>query len=619
MLSQIKNFLIGSPLPTHAQSENRLNKIRALAAFSPDALSSIAYANQEIYLGLVVAGSLGLGLAWPIGLAITSLLVLVALSYYQTIQGYSSGGGSYIVARSNLGTLPGLVGGAALLVGYLLTAAVSLTAGVEAIASAFPALWPYRVHLALALLTVLTLANLRGLRESGTLMAIPVYLFLFTYLPMLAYGLLRLLLDGPTPLASVAPPAAQPLTLFLILNTFSAGCTALTGIEAISNGVPSFQPPETRNAGRTLIVMAILMGVLFAGSIGLTQYLGIIAPHAQETILSALARQLLGSGPLYYLIQISTMLILAVAANTSFAGFPRLAAVLAQDGFLPRQFTNLGDRLVFANGIIALSVATGVLIIAFQGNSHALIPLFAVGVFMAFTLSQAGMVVHWLREMRQASRGRAGLLLRMLLNGFGALATGATMLVIGASKFLDGAWLTVLVIPLLVIMFWQIRAHYQGVGRQLSLRGLPPSLKPAPPLRVVIPISGVHRGIIEAMTVARGLSSEVTAVYIELEPGAGEKMRETWERWWPDVPLVVLPSPYRSIIAPLLDYLDETDRQHNDGQQAAVILPEFIPAHGWQALLHNQTTLLLRAALLYRRRKQGFQQVIIDVPYHLKD
>jgi amino acid transporter len=418
MINKIKYWLIGPPLPTQQLGEKRLNKIRALAAFSPDALSSIAYANQEIYLGLVIAGSAGLGLAWPIGLAIVGLLTIVALSYFQTLRGYPSGGGSYVVARDNLGTLAGLVAGSALLIDYLLTAAVSLTAGVEAIASAFPALWTHRVIVALGLLAIITLANLRGLRETGTLMSIPVYLFLLTYLPMLIYGISRLLVDGSSAPVN-APFATHPITVFLVLRAFATGCTALTGIEAISNGVPAFQPPETKNAGKTLIVMALLMGVLFLGSIGLTQFLGIVA-GPQETILSALARRLLGSGPAYLIIQISTMLILAVAANTSFAGFPRLAAILAADGFLPRQLTGLGDRLVFANGILALSVGTSVLIIIFGGDTHTLIPLFAVGVFLAFTLSQAGMVLHWQRE------GGKGWLWKAVINGVGAITTVVT-------------------------------------------------------------------------------------------------------------------------------------------------------------------------------------------------
>jgi amino acid transporter len=610
MLGRLRQLMLGPPLPTQQLAGERLNKVRALAAFSPDALSSIAYANQEIYLGLVVAGSAGLSLGWPIGLAIVGLLFLVAVSYYQTIQGYPSGGGSYVVARENLGTLPGVIAAAALLIGYLLTAAVSLTAGVAAIASAFPDLWPYRVLISLAFLLVITVINLRGTLEAGTLMAIPVYLFLLTYFGMLAFGVIRALIEGPGSLATTAPPASQPLTSFLVLHTFSAGCTALTGVEAISNGVPAFHPPEARNAGRTLMVMALLMALLFIGSIGLTQFMAVVA-GPQETILSALAQRLLGRGPAYLLIQFSTMIVLAVAANTSFAGFPRLAAILAGDGFLPRQLTSLGDRLVFNNGILLLAAATGALIVIFDGDTHALVPLFAVGVFLAFTLSQAGMVAHWWHRRGSGWRVKA------TINASGALATGMTVIVIGAHKFFEGAWITILLIPALVVGFFQVRAHYQEVARQLSFDGSSPSLEPLPSPRVVIPISGVHRGIVNAINFARSISSDVTAVYIELQPGAGRRVHEKWDRWWPDVPLVVVPSPYRSIIGALLNFLDEDDRRHSDGQLAVVILPEFVPAKWWQGLLHNQTAWLLRAAFLYRRRQLGFQRVIIDIPYHL--
>jgi amino acid transporter len=516
-----------------------------------------------------------------------------------------------VVARENLGTLAGLLAAAALLIDYLLTAAVSLTAGVEAISSAFPVLRDHRVAIALGLLVVITLANLRGLQETGTLMAFPVYLFLLTYLPMLAYGLFRLINGEQGSLASSAPDPVQPLTGLLILRAFATGCTALTGIEAISNGIPSFKRPESRNAGQTLIVMALLMGFLFAGSVGLTQSLAVVAgPH--ETILSALARRLLGSGLPYLVIQFSTMLVLAVAANTSFAGFPRLAAILAKDGFLPRQLTGLGDRLVFANGIISLAVATGLLIVLFEGDTHSLIPLFAVGVFLAFTLSQTGMVVHWWRE-----RGR-GWLLHAGINGVGALATAVTLIVVGYTKFIEGAWITVLLIPLIVYAFFRIHAHYLEVAHELTLRGLPPSLKPLPPPRVVIPISGVHRGIIPAVTYAESITDDVTGVYIELEPGEGQKVKERWARLWPDLPLVIVPSPYRSVLRPLIDFIDENDQKRNDGQQATIVLPEFVPAHWWQALLHNQTAWLLKAALLYRRRRLGYQRAIIDIPYHLK-
>jgi len=611
MIHRVKHLLIGSPLTTDLASENKLNKIRALAAFSPDALSSIAYANQEIFLGLVIAGAAGLQLALPIGMAIVGLLLIVAVSYLQTIKAYPSGGGSYVVARENLGKIPGLVAASALLIDYLLTAAVSLTAGVEAIASAFPPLWEYRIPIALFLLFFIAIANMRGLRETGTLMSFPIYLFLITYLPMLIYGCILLVIEGPVPLETVAPDPIKPLTTVLILHAFATGCTALTGIEVISNSVPSFKPPVIKNASQTMVVMAILMSALFLGSIILTQGFGIIAGE-QETILSALARHLLGTNPAYILIQISTLLILAVAANSSFAGFPRLAAILGSDGFLPRQLNQVGDRLVYNNGIFILSLATGVMILLFEGDSHSLIPLFAIGVFLAFTLSQAGMVVHWFRIRQQGWQVKA------FANGVGAVATAITLGIVGFSKFMEGAWIILIILPIIVVIFIRIKSHSELVGRQLSLRGLPPSLKPFPAPRVVIPVSGVHRGMVDAVDFARSITKDVTGLYIELEPGNGKKILSEWQRWFPDIPLVVRPSPYRSIVGPLIDFLDETDAFHNDGQLAVVVLPEFIPAKWWHSLLHNQSSWLIKTALLYRRRDLGFQRVIIDVPYHLR-
>ena len=612
MLHRLRDIVLGSPLPTLTLGDRGLNKIRALAAFSPDALSSIAYANQEIFLALVVAGSAGLALAFPVALAIVVVLLIVALSYYQTLHAYPSGGGSWIVARANLGLGAGLVAAAALLLDYVLTAAVSLTAGVEAIASAVPALWPHRVSVALILLFLITLLNLRGLRETGTLMSIPVYGFLVAFFLMLAAGVGRALAGGPQPLAGIAPPATAPLSVILVLHAFATGCTALTGIEAISNGVPSFRPPEAKNAGRTLLVMAVLMTALFAGSIGLTQYLAVV-PGPQETVLSALARTVLGRGWAYYVVQLTTLLVLAVAANTSFAGFPRVAALLAKEGFLPRQLTGLGDRLVFANGIVSLSLAAGILIVVFRGESHALIPLFAIGAFTAFTLCQAGMVVHDYKLRGPHWR------LRAILNALGCLTTGIAVLIIAVTKFVDGAWITLIVIPGVILTFLRIRSHYAEVARELSLRGLPPSLKPVQLSRLVIPVASVHRGVITAVDYAQGISSNITAVHVELEPGSGEALRRDWERWFPAIPLVVLPSPYRSMIEPLLRFLDETDAAHNDGQLATLVLPEFVPARWWQALLHNQTAWLTKAALLYRRRTTNLPRVVIDVPYYLRE
>jgi amino acid transporter len=611
VFSHVKDFIIGPSLPTTSGWGHRLNKLRALAAFSPDALASIAYANQEIYLGLIVAGTAGLAYALPISLAIGSLLAIVALSYFQTIHAYPSGGGSYVVARSNLGTVPGLIAAAALLIDYLLNAAVSLTAGVAAIASAFPELLQYRVGIALLLLLVITLLNLRGLQETGAVLTIPVYLFIATYLIMIVFGFIRFFVEGPPPLSANTIPTLQPVTLFLVLHAFSTGSTALTGVEAISNGVPAFEPPESRNAGRTLMIMAFLMAILFLGTTALTHFFAVIA-GPQETILSALSRRIVGTTPFYFIIQFATLAILTVAANTSFAGFPRLAAILARDTFLPRQLSSLGDRLSFTNGIILLSTGTAALIIFFGGDSHALIPLFAVGAFLAFTLSQSGMVLHWLKE-----RGR-GWILKSGINGVGAFATGTTLTVIAVSKFTTGAWITILLIPTIVFIFLRVHKHYQIVRRELSLHGLPPSLRPINPTRVVIPISGVHRGMVNAVLFAQAISSDVTGVYVELEPGSGSRVTKEWNDWWPDVPLVVIPSPYRSIVGPLLEYLDQTDQEHNDGQLAVIVLPEFVTTHWWQNLLHNQEALIIKAALLYGRRRTGLERIVIDIPYHLK-
>lgn len=614
MLNRIKYFFIGPPLPSENMAGTQLNKIRALAAFSPDALSSLAYANQEIYLGLVVAGAAGLALSFPIAAAITILLSILALSYTQTIRAHPSGGGSYVVARENLGMRAGMVAAAALLVDYVLTAAVSLTAGVAEIISAFPQLEPYRVTLALVLLVVITLINLRGLREAGTAMAIPVYFFLFSFFAMLLVGVVKIFSGAPIESSLAAlPQATSPLTLLLVLHAFSAGCTALTGIEAISNGVPAFKPPQIANAQKTLVIMAVLMGALFLGSIGMSQFLHVVAAPG-ETILSALGRAVVGNGVLYYIVQFSTLGILSVAANTSFADFPRVAAILSNDRLLPRQLSNLGDRLVFKNGIVLLAVITGVLIVVFQGDTHALIPLFAVGAFSAFTLSQAGMVRHWLRNKQPGWRAKA------FINGLGAFSTGSALLVIGISKFLEGAWLSILVVGILLAAFSYVYAHYQSVSHQLSLRGLPPSLRPMPRPRVIIPVSSVHRGMIDAVNFARSISDQVTAVYVDIIPGTADEvaLNKRWNDWFPDVRLVIVPSPYRSLVEPLISFLDQEDQRVNDGTQAVLVLPELIPAQSWQEILHNQAADSIKKALLYQRRKSGFQRVIIDVPYHLR-
>jgi len=409
--------------------------------------------------------------------------------------------------------------------------------------------------------------------------------------------------------------ATQPLSILVVLEAFAAGCTALTGIEAISNGVPVFKKPEVKNAGQTLLIMAVLMALLFIGSIGLTQYLNIL-PNAQETILSALARRILGTSLPYILVQVSSMAILVVAANTSFAGFPRLAAILAKDRFVPGQLSQLGDRLVYSNGILFLSAVTGLLIIVFRGDSHAPIPLFAVGVFLAFTLSQSGMVRHWWREKSKNWQ------IKMTINAIGALATGVATLIIGVSKFIDGAWISLLVIPIAVWIFHRIKRHYRNVARQLSTHHLVD--KPAPiipsfsSLRVILPVSGVHMGTVKAIQFSRQITTQIKAVYVEIDLEQTASVQKKWQKFFADIPLITLHSPYRSILKPLIDFMEEEDRISADGQVAAVVLPEFVPLKTWHNLLHNQTARLIKNALIYRRHQQKRERVIIDVPYQLQ-
>jgi amino acid transporter len=611
-LKRLKEIIIGTPLATKEYGEQQLNKIRALAALSPDALSSIAYANQEIFLALVAAGSIGLSMSFTLGLAITAILAMLTLSYYQTIHGYPSGGGSWIVARENLGEHAGLIAAAALLLDYLLVAAVSLTAGVEAIASAFPALWPHRVAISLLILIVLVIINLRGTREAGTVMSIPVYFFLLTYIPMLAFGAVRAILEGPGDLMMVAPAAVQPLTLVLLLHAFSSGCTALTGVEAISNAVPAFEKPKSENAGKTLIVMSALVGVLFLGSIGLTQYLA-VTPSQNETILSALAHRILGEGPLYVLIQVSTLLILAVAANTSFTDFPRVTALLAQDSYVARQLSNLGDRLVFANGMLLLSLATAILIIVFNGYSHALVPLFAVGAFLAFTLSQAGMIVHWWRI-----HGRHWQI-KSLINGLGAFTTLSALLIIAASKFYDGAWITFILIPAGVYTFLRIHQYYKNFDTQMSPGSIEHYLKLGRSLeRAAIPVSHINQGTVNAVALASRVAKDVMGIHVELTEGGSETLVEEWKLLWPNIPLYLVASPYRSVTEPLVKFLEESDMM-NSWEPTSVVLSTFVTNKWWQAALHNQTNWWIRQTIINTNRSSGIERTIIEVPYLLKE
>jgi amino acid transporter len=601
----LKRWVVGPPMPLAQARHERLNKRVALAVFSSDALSSVAYATEEILLVLVLAGAAAAHLTAPIAVSITALLVIVTISYQQTIHAYPSGGGSYIVARANLGTVPGLVAAAALLVDYVLTVAVSVAAGVAAITSAFPELATHKVALGVLCVAGIAMANIRGVRESGRIFAVPTYVFIVSFGLLVAVGAYRLL-TGTLPPAAPSPVAStEALTWFLVLRAFSSGCTAMTGTEAISNGIPAFRPPESRNAAITLGVMALILGTLFVGITVLASALGVL-PAENETVVSQIARRLFGGGLFYYLIQASTALILVLAANTSFADFPRLASLLARDRFVPRQFATLGERLVFSNGILVLAGFAALLIVIFGGDTHALIPLYAVGVFISFTLSQAGMVRHWWTHRGPGWRHR------IAINGVGATTTGVVAVVIAVTKFTHGAWIVVLVVPILVASFVAMRRHYDDVALGLSLEGFdsPPEFQHT----VLVLIGDVHRGVVRAIQYARTLAptAAVRAVYVETDPAQTRRLEEKWARWGLGVPLVVLTSPYRSLLRPLLDYIDQIQARGDD-QMVTVVLPEFLPRRWWQHILHNQTALLVKGALLFRRNL-----VVADVPYLLK-
>ena len=602
-LHRLKRLFVGTPLPTAQQRHERLGKTTALAVFASDALSSVAYATEEILLVLILAGSVALSYSLPIAVAIAVLIAIVVSSYRQTIHAYPQGGGAYIVSKDNLGTCAGLVAGAALLIDYVLTVAVSVAAGVAAVTSAVPVLFRYRVWLCVAAVVVVAVANLRGIRESGNLVAAPTYLFIGSLGVLLVYGGLGAIFDfipeAPYP---QHPPGLEGVGLFLILRAFSSGCTALTGVEAVSDGVPAFKRPEAQNARVVLTWLGAILITLFLGITVLTYDFGIL-PRPEETVISQVARHVFGRSAFYYVIQAGTMLILLLAANTSFADFPRLSFFLARDRFIPRQFAAQGDRLVFSNGIVILAGLATLLLVVFGGDTHALIPLYAVGVFLSFTLSQASMVRRWLRLREEGWRWRSW------FNGLGALVTGLVMLTIAATKFTHGAWIVVFLIPTLVVMFLSVHRHYEKVAEQLSLEGF----APPPPMTttVLVLVGDLHRGVIKAIQYAQALSPNAKAVFVETDPERTRKLEEKWRKMAMGVPLIVLASPYRSLLGPLLEYIDhlQTDENH----VVTIVLPAFIPARWWQLGLHNQTALLIKGAMLFRKNV-----IVTDVPFHLK-
>ncbi|MBI3457437.1 MAG: APC family permease [Candidatus Rokubacteria bacterium] len=603
----LKRVLVGTPIPTTLAKHERLSRVTGLAIFASDALSSVAYATEEILLILVLAGTAALHYSTLVALGIAALIAIVVSSYRQTILAYPGGGGAYIVTRENLGRYPSLVAGAALLIDYVLTVAVSVAAGIAAVTSAVPVLYPYRVIFCVLGVVLITVGNLRGVRESGRLFAVPTYLFIGAYLVLIGWGAVHWLQGGPEQWqtgAAAAMPGTQELTLFLVLRAFASGCTALTGIEAVSDGVPAFRAPEARNARAVLAMLGLVLIGLFLGITFLANAFGLV-PTERETVNSQLARRVFGETLFYYVIQGATTLILVLAANTSFADFPRLSFFLARDRFMPRQFANRGDRLAYSNGIIILALVSALLLVIFGGSTHALIPLYAVGVFISFTLSQSSMVRHWFHE-----RGRVWGL-RALLNATGAGATGVVAIVIATTKFTHGAWIVLVLIPCQILVFLVIHRHYGEVARQLSVEALAPGRPPATHTVLVL-VGDVHRGMLPALEYARALSPQARAVYVEIDADSTQRLEERWEKWGSGIPLVVLRSPYRSVVGALLEYLDRL-QEMAPHQLITIILPEFVPARWWQHLLHNQTALLIKGALLFRKGV-----IVTNVPYHLE-
>lgn len=632
----IRRLLIGEPLATKEAAHQRLSKKKALAVFSSDALSSTAYATEAILLVLIAAGTGALGISMWISLGIAGLLIIVAFSYYQTIHAYPNGGGAYIVAKDNLGTWPGLTAAAALLIDYILTVAVSVSAGVAALTSAFPVLQPLRIEIALVIVAFITIVNLRGVKESGTFFSIPTYMFIVGVLSMIVVGVLRVLAGDVPPVTAEtmanmegATHATSSLTLFLVLRAFAGGCTALTGVEAISNGIPAFKKPESDNAGKTLIVMVAILSTMFLGITFLANSFPIVVSHeaGTPTVLSQVARHVFGEGTiLFYYMQFATLFILSLAANTAFADFPRLASLIAKDRYLPRQLMNLGDRLVFSNGIIALAGLAGILIVLFDAREHNLLPLYAVGVFLSFTLSQSGMVVHWLKERsKEGFKPTKSWRLRLLLNGFGAVCTGIVLLVLLVTKFVEGAWLVAVAIPLVMAMFIKIHRHYEEIAHSLSLDGIKPfPLTPMTyPSRNLIPVvvlvNSLNRMSLQALEYAVRFSDNVRACAIEVDPNAIEALKRRWKQWDIRIPLDIVQSEYREVGRPLIKYLHVKDELYHHDVPTCVVLPEFVVSSWWEKLLHNQTSKAIRAALYHDQIKRGRGRPVISVPYRIGD
>jgi amino acid transporter len=609
-LRALRTWLIGRPISSEQEEHERLTKVKGLAIFSSDNISSSAYGPEEIMRVLALAGAGTLALTLPLAALITVMLAVVTVSYRQTIRAYPHGASAYLVASDNLGSTAGILGASALLIGYVVTVAVSVSAGVAALTSIVPELFEQRVLIGVVLVTLLMLGNLRGIRESGTIFMVPTYAYIAVMLAIIGYGVVRTILGDVAPFQAPAEWTAveegtQALGLFLVLRAFSQGAVALTGVEAISDGVPAFKPPEWRNARTTLTWAAVVFGTLFLGIAYLVTTIGIVPdPTEEQTVLSLLVRHLTGDGAILVIAQVATVLILVLAANTSFADFPRLSSFLARDSFLPRQFAFRGERLAFTTGIIALSAMAIGLIVGFEASVSALIPLYTLGVFIAFTLSQGGMLVRWWQ--RREPGWRYGL----FINGLGAATTAVVTVVVGTSNFLSGAWLVVVLVPLLMLLLVAIRSHYERLEAALRLERIPEEKEVAATPIVIVPIARLDRPALQAIAFANSVSDEAVAVHVTNDPDTAAAIRERWPSWASSTELVIVESPYRALIGPLLAYMDALQKQAPD-RPILVVLNEVVPRHWWENLLHNQTALRLKLRLFARRNT-----IVADVPYH---
>lgn len=607
----LRTFLIGRPISSDHEQHERLTKVKGLAIFSSDNISSSAYGPEEILRVLALAGAGALSLTLPIAALIIAMLAIVTMSYRQTIKAYPLGASSYLVASDNLGDRAGVLAASALLIGYVVTVAVSVSAGVAAMTSIVPEIYPHRVIVSVVAVVLLSVGNLRGIRESGSIFMAPTYLYIVTMLGILGYAFVRSLTGDLPPY--VAPPdwafehGTQALGLFLLLRAFSQGAVALTGVEAISDGVPAFKPPEWRNARTTLTWAAIIFGVLFLGIAYLITSLGIIPdPSEQQTVLSQLVRHVVGNGPLLILAQVATALLLVLAANTSFADFPRLSSFLARDGFMPRQFGFRGERLAFTTGILALAGLAILLLVSFNASVTGLIPLYTLGVFLAFTLSQSGMLLRWWK--RREPGWRPGL----AINGLGAVTTAVVALVVGTSNFFQGSWMVIVLVPALMALLMGIRSHYRTMARQLEATAAVSDDAEPDPI-VIVPLARLDRPARRALAFARTISPHATAVHITNDPATADELREHWDELGgpKEMELVVVESPYRALIGPLLRYMDALQAMQPE-RVIVVVLAEVVPRHWWENFLHNQTSLRLKLRLFGRKKT-----IVADVPFHL--